>query len=373
MKVGVITTLSTNIGDDLIRTGILRVLRTAFPDRKLELRLVNKHDPFSVYRGWHPLRWLRRVPRVGHGVATRLSRPLHRLGGTVFDDCDLIVQSGAPVLWPDCHRAEWAEPLWDQVAGRLHDRIPVVNLAGGACYPCERTPAAIESAADREFVRRAVSYCRLFTARDPLAASLVAELGLDAPLLPCTALLFADDDAVAPAEPAEKPLVLINYMAGGGHYDWDQGIDAQAWESTVSALIRRLEVSARVAFLCHDAGEVELARRLRPDLERRFPRSPAEFVRATRDAATAVCNRMHASVGLASLGIPSVAVCTDSRLAMVEMLGLPTRYVKEATAESLERDVAGLLGTRDQHRRRLIELKADTLERYVRALRDVLD
>ena len=373
MRVGVITTLSTNIGDDLIRTGITRVLAEAFPDREIEYRLVNKHDPFSAYHAWHPIRWIRRVPRYGHGLATRLARLLHRFGGTVFDSADLIVQSGAPVLWPDCHRAEWADPLWHQVAGRLHGTIPVIGLASGACYPVERVPAAIDTDADRDFVRRAVSYCRLFTARDALAAALVAELGLDAPLIPCTALLHAADDAIPPAPPAEgRPLVLVNYMEGGGHYDWAQDVDARAWERTVRELIRRLETRYRVAFLCHTPAEAALAERLRPDLERRLPRTPEEFVRDTRDAVTAVCNRMHASVGMAGLGIPSVAIGTDTRLAMVEQVGLPARYVKEATADVLARDVEDLIARRDEQRTRLLELRRETMDTYVRAIRDAL-
>jgi hypothetical protein len=53
------------------------------------------------------------------------------------------VQCGAPVLWPNCNKCEWAEPLWYSVIGRLHKKTPVLNLAAGSCYPWEKQPEKI--------------------------------------------------------------------------------------------------------------------------------------------------------------------------------------------------------------------------------------
>ena len=82
-------------------------------------------------------------------------------------------------------------------------------------------------------------------------------------------------------------------------------------------------------------------------------------------ASVAICNRMHASVGLAGLGIPSVAVGTDTRILMVKTLNLPCYYVKDASVESLEADVETLIKDKSIQQERLRSLQSDTLSTYI--------
>lgn len=353
-RIGLITTLDTNIGDDFIRVGIQHVLNDVFEGQQLEYRAVNKHRPYTVYPKSNPLRWL-----PFERSALRQSVP--SFGITLFDDCDLIVQCGAPVLWPNCHRCEWATPLWDQVVGRLRDRIPVLNLAAGACYPWERQPTTIESAADSAYLRRIHSYCRTTTVRDTLALSLYDLLGKQVRLIPCSALLAAGSEK-APAKAGS--LILLNYMTGGGHYDWDQNIDAAQWARTMTDLTERLSKRHPVAFLCHNEREAQLARQLAPSVPRLLPSTTKEYMAVVSGAAAAVCNRLHASVALAGLGIPSVAVGNDTRLLMVAQLGLPIHYVKDVRAALLEDQIEGLLATRSSERERLLDLKDHTFKEY---------
>jgi hypothetical protein len=254
------------------------------------------------------------------------------------------------------------------VVGRLSRRVPAVNLAAGSCYPWERQPDRIEDTQDADYLRSILGYCRVTTARDRLAGALLESLGTEVPVIPCSALLAAGD---ATTSGADGP-VLIEYMRGAGHYDWDQGIDAGAWEDTVSQLIARLRGRHQVKFLCHDEREYRLAGRLDPSLERLRPRTVPEYFDMVRDAAAALCNRMHASVALAALGIPSVAVCTDTRLLMVEMLGLPALYVKDAGTDRLEGEIEDLIVRRSEENERLVELRRSTRRTYVDLFRQVM-
>ena len=77
---------------------------------------------------------------------------------------------------------------------------------------------------------------------------------------------------------------------------------------------------------------------------------------------------MHASVGLASLGIPSIAVGTDTRLLMVKALGLPSAYVKEMNVDQLEDMLENLIKHRGQERERLLALKSETRKEYLRVV-----
>ncbi|HYW08833.1 MAG TPA: polysaccharide pyruvyl transferase family protein [Longimicrobium sp.] len=368
MRIGLITTLDTNIGDDFIREGAKRVVAEAVGG-EIEWVAVNKHHPFTVYPEWHPVRLAERLPR-GRGPARRLARALlHRLPLSRFDGCDMVVQCGAPVLWPGSHRSEWAEPLWRDVVGRLAARgVPVLNLAAGSCYPWESPPERIEDADEVAYVQRALADCRLTTSRDTLAHRLYSSVGGDAPFLRCTAL-------VAPrGQPTERDrrLILVNYMAGAGHYDWGQGVDADRWEATMRAVLADLKTRHRVAFLCHTQAEYELAGALDPTLARILPRSPAEYFATVSSASGAVCNRLHASVVLAGMGIPSVAIGTDTRMLMVEACGIPTLYVKDASAERVVAELEGEMARRGEVRDRFLAAGDETWDAYVTAIRAAL-
>lgn len=362
MRIGLITTLGTNIGDDFIRDGICLILKEVFKNKPIEFVPINKHRPMTVYPKGHPCRWAENVPYGKRYAYTLFGKIFYKTGHTLFDDCDVIVQCGAPVQWPGCHKAEWAVPLWHQVVGRIYKRIPVFNLAAGSCYPWEKQPTSISDPRDAEYLRAILSYCRSTTSRDILAQSLFSSLGGQTPLIPCAAFLAAKYH-----EKNEESgnLVLINYMEGAGHYDWNQNIDKNEWEHIMKKLIGRMGKRHRIAFLCHDQKEYELAKHVESSIERFYPKTSKEYFEIASRAAVALCNRMHASVGLAGMGIPSVAVGTDTRILMVETLKLPCYYVKDVSIESLETDMENLLVNRTEQKERLRSLQSDTLKTYI--------
>jgi hypothetical protein len=368
VRIGLITTLDRNIGDDFIRDGIVQILSRVFAGRDVHFLAVNKHRPLTVYPDWHPLRWLQALDRLPRGrraaetMKADMSRALYRLGGSRFDRTEMIVQCGAPVMWPDCHRCEWARPLWDQVVGRLAERIAVLNLAAGSCYPWEDQPQVGRDSRDSDFLRRILSYCRVTTARDALMSRLAGNLGTSVPTIPCSAFLVGRRFRVRPAD--ADGFVLFNYMPGGGHFELGQGIDEKGWMTTARSLIERISSRHRVAFICHDASEYAAAGYLNPDLPRFLPTTIEDYFSLIASSKAAVCNRLHAAVALAGVGIPSVSIGTDTRLLMVAAIGLPHRYVKDVAVEQLEEDVETILRNRRHERERLIELRDWTWSRY---------
>jgi hypothetical protein len=373
MRIGLITTLNTNIGDDLIRTGVCLILRDVFKGHEVEFVPVNKHRPLTVYPQWHPIHsaCISRCFPTGRSKARRLiERAASKLQGSLFDACQLIVQCGAPVLWAGCHQCEWAGPLWHDVVGRLHHRIPVLNLAAGSCYPWERQPIDVSDSQDSDYLKAILDYCRLTTVRDVLAQRLLASLGTQTPLLVCSALLGLESKH---DRQQEDGIVLLNYMHGGGHYDWDQGIDPYTWRSTTHDLIKHLKKRHRLAFLCHDETEYKMAYDLAPTLPRLYPSSPQEYFTVTCEAKIAICNRMHASVALAGIGIPSIAVGTDTRLLMVHALGLPCYYVKDTSVEILEEEIEKLMLQRRQEYERLRVLRLETWNEYIKRVSDAIN
>jgi hypothetical protein len=366
IRVGLFTTLDTNLGDDLVREGVCQVLRAALKAQTVEFLAVNKHRPLTAYPRWHPVQLSSlagRLPRASTRVRLLIERLAPRLcPSSRFDGCQLIVQCGTPVLWHGCSHSEWADLLWRQVAGRLSRRgVTVLNLGAGSCYAWERQPQRVEDRQDALFLQTILGYCRATTVRDRLAQRLLADLGQPCPLIVCPALLAAGPK---PGRENRAELLVLNYMEGGGHYDLAQGIDNAGWRATFRRLIERLRPRHRLLFLCHNEREDGLAAALDPTIPRFLPKNAAEFFAGLASAKAALCNRLHASIALAGLGVPSVAVGTDTRLLMVAATGLPALFVKEAVVDHLEQHLEDLLRARTSERERLLALRQRTWDEY---------
>jgi polysaccharide pyruvyl transferase WcaK-like protein len=372
LRVGLLTTHQTNIGDDFIREGLTDVIKHLAPERRVDFISINKHEPHSIYPGWHPIQVLGKAGYRKFRFARRwIDRWAPLPGHSRFSSVDLIVQCGTPIIWDGCRNSGWANLIWRGVIARLAQQgKPVFNLGGGSCYPWERQPSSLAGHADESFVRLMLSAGCVTTVRDSLARRLLASLGYDVPQLCCPAIL-AGQIYTRQAEPSRK--ILINYMQGGGHYDWGQRIDRAAWQATMQKLVAELRKQDwRPLLLAHSPTEFSLAAELWPDLPRVLARNSAEYFGVIRDAAFGVFNRMHASVAAAGLGIPSVAIGTDTRNLMVEALSLPVFYVKEATTTRLLLTIDELVSKRDAESSRLLSLREVTRLQYQEYMRPVL-
>ena len=133
-------------------------------------------------------------------------------------------------------------------------------------------------------------------------------------------------------------------------------------------LINRLKRHYKLVFLCHNRVEYRLASELDSTLQRLWPKTVHEYFNIIPKAKAALCNRLHAFVALAGLGIPSVAVGTDTRLLMVQALGLPHVYVKEANASDLEDMLNNQIKHCHREKERLLTLRTETWNRYVQTV-----
>jgi hypothetical protein len=245
----------------------------------------------------------------------------------------------------------------------------VLNLGAGSCYSWEEQPEQVPLEADAAYLRRILGYCRETTVRDRLAQRLFERLGHSCDLIPCPALLAG--------RPFRKTgnrgdLFLVNFMEGAGHFDWEQGIDSPTWRELVRTLLRRVGRHHALAFLCHNQHESDLAATLDPGIPRFLPRDSREYFAVAGRAKLALCNRLHASIALAGLGIPSVSVGTDTRLLMVDAVGLPCFYAKEAALAGLEDAIHHLLLNLNGERDRLLGIAEQAWHAYREAVESAL-
>lgn len=366
-----ITTLSTNLGDDIVRSGIVNCLRRASPGTRFDLILVNKHRPMQAYPPWHPARIADKLPCGKATAANMASVVLHHFGRHCFRDCDLIIYCGSPIMWNGCAKVEWAIPLWKHIVMPMSNDIPVLNLASGSCYPWESLPATLAPGKDRDFLESVFSACDINVVRDTLAHDLAQPFRMQRPVeaLPCSALLWHEGPS---RRNGSADTIFLNYMEGGGHFDFDQGIEPTAWRDTFTVLIKHLQSKHRLSFICHDEKELAWAAALAPALPRHLLRRPVDYLNIAARARAAICNRLHACMALASLGVPSVAVGTDSRMLMLDQASIPALYVKKAEHKMIELTLDQLLNKEMEERQRLADLKERTFASYEKLLAPVI-
>jgi hypothetical protein len=366
IKVGMVTTTNTNIGDDFIRKGILVLLENLFKDKILDIKMINKHTPFNIYKRYNPIRLVELLPVGRRKFYTILNKISDTYGKTIFDDREIIIQCGTPVIWPGCSNAEWVKPIWYNAIKKNKEKSLCLNLAAGSCFPFKNQNIDLLTLDDRNYLNNIFNYCHLTIVRDKLAKNILENLVNEKiNILPCTAFLSGFN---FPKAQDENETILINYMEGAGHYDWGQDIDKEKWENIIKKFISKYKNKYKIVFLAHNKKEFDLAKSLDKDLKRIWPKTSDEYFNSVNNVRVAICNRMHASVAMASLGIPSVAVCTDSRLKMVEEVGLPAFYVKDLDYNELEENVFILYKNYFLEKERLLQLQKIVFNKYLMIL-----
>lgn len=255
---------------------------------------------------------------------------------------DLIVLAMGPLLWPYAERSAWVGPILGGAEAAAKRGATVVALSLGSCYPVldwdsGEGDLALVREQELDVLRRvaAVTDGRM-TVRDRFMKRLATKIGVDAPLLPCVAT-FSTLESERRNRSRPGQTVLVNYMRAAGHHDYRNEVDVAAWHRQMADFIGlgRLETSRQTRFLCHAPIEHELASLIAPDLEIERVRGPEDLIRVAPDTTAAVVNRVHAALGLAGGGVPSICVGTDTRALSAREVGAVVLPPSEAPADVL--------------------------------------
>ncbi len=337
LRIALITTWATNVGDDFIREGIRAVLDGICD---YQACLVNKHEPELTCR----------TPLPGDEAPPMTDKIL---------TADAVIQCGTPVYWnlgpaagQKCSTAEWIQPLWYDRIGAIHDRRPVLNIAAGACQRYYGTPDDILCDPDcTRFIKDAHRFCRLVTVRDGLAEEVHRRLGLAVHRLPCSAVHAWRRH---PAE-GERRFVALNLMQLGGHWDLDGRSDPAAWKACCDVICRGLAgAGENLLLIAHDRDEANFMRDVAPGHPVFCSADYREYFAAYAQCRGGIFNRVHGAMILAAQGVPAVVVGNDSRTWMVDEVGLPRRPVANADPTEIVELLLSLMG-RDEVTERLID------------------
>lgn len=362
-----------NIGHDFMAVGMEAALKDAFgPD--VQIDHFEQHNHFEVYPDDH---WLRLMHKVPHGrlnfVRRYLNTPTFLARSwpqTLPLEYNLAVTCGGPNIVPRVHAPELGLMLHHMNGAFYYRGVPLIDAGVGASFPFEKTPHLLVDPADRSFYKTALGLVTRMTVRDEVAHKVVRDLGFEADLIPCGAIgsgrVFGQ---AKPTEGEANKYVAINFQRVGANTDWEQNVNASQWMRTMQAVIADVEKRHPVMILAHNAYELKLAAELAPHIKRVLPTTTAEYAQTIATVKAGIVSRVHAAIPLAGIGVPSVLVGTDTRMGTIDQFGLPTRYVKQASAEWLIDQLESLISRAEDERERLIILRETTLCAYAELFR----
>ena len=364
--IAVLSTLNHNIGDEFIRDGLLHVFQKVHGTAKHDFVIYNKHKPWTFFPLNHPAHWLYLAGSKAGFRAIKAMDFASKIPGSFFEKSRYIIQSGTPIIWHEAEKSsEWGTCFWRTIVPRISHRIPIFNLGGGACYPWNAKPDVLQGD-DRDFARSMVSHAKLTTTRDPLAAKLLGEASSTSIAHYCCPALLAGQSHVSVSAPRKK--FIVNFMSRAGHFDYLNEIDPAMWRNCFDKVIKKLEGKFNIIFLCHNDSELGAAKNYWPSHKAFYPKSTTEYFNLISGAHAGLVNRLHAAVGLAGLGIPSIAVGTDTRMLMTQRIGIETLFAGDITPDNLDKTVSALLDNREAISRQLLHKREQTMADYTTLL-----
>lgn len=274
-----VTALHDNPGDEFVRVGIERLIRSV--DRYPIFRLVHKES-----------------------FALGESQPFDR-----------AVWCGMPMFWAHGSNACWRIGWWDGLTGWIAAdprRFLIIGAGSFARWPGERgisDPIALHEAA-ADVLRSA---WRVY-ARDPVVAEIT---GHQIECLPCPAV-FAPP-RLTPICPGAS---VCNLMPDGGHYPDFGPQQRDAWVARLPGVARVLR-DAGFIFAAHTNGEHDFARSLgwRRDRIVTDSRDPSHLLSLYAGCVRYFGNRVHGGIAARGAGADVWSVGYDSRQEAVRLCG----------------------------------------------------
>lgn len=373
MKILLISTLSHNPGDEIIRLGVENVLRQVFPEATL--RVIHKHDPRTLFAGF------KQLPKTPHRL---ISPYLYQICAATtgknqenyLETADLVVFAGTPFIWRSLVRffpftsenAEWVGATWMRLFNEFPHK-PVLNLAAGTSVTGkDQLDALLADPVVSGFLKRAVSRTSLTTSRDENTRNILGQLGFDVPVIPCASIMAAKG---AHLEAGPPEYVSVNLMRSAAHSWRGQRGHSEHWRAMAHEVIGYLEKKHKIVFVSHSKDEDDVAAEWFPQHERVLSKDPIVLLKAYSKSIFGVCNRVHAAAAVASFGRPAIVIGGDSRINLVQQFGLPGFDHRAVDAATIISTIADVENNYQGYVDRLAARMNEAEQQYITAVRQL--
>lgn len=296
LKITFMTTLGVNVGDEFIRAGVRAMLDAVGV----------AYEPFYVCK--HDLDTLVRGVEDETGFI-----------GDKFLNCDVLIQTGAPVYWKNKDgnsslTSVWYDELWKDRIFK-YDKPMFINLGGGSCFAWgNKGEDYLSDGPCKEYAKAAFDRAALTVVRDPVAYHIAETVGSADRLraLACPAY-FAS--SYVKASPRRRGLIGVNLMALGCHHDMGGDFPTEDWNARqIPELLKALRARGRLLFIAHDQVEKDFMLPHAEPGERVFlAPSWRDYLDVYSQCQYVVANRVHGAIAAAGFGANAVILGNDTR------------------------------------------------------------
>ena len=383
MKITFITTINHNIGDDFVREGIKFLVKKVIG--KYNYQLIHKHLPITVRPEFE---WIyfsglsTFIDNIRKRNSIHLSRfldslPINKKTDKILN-CNLLIQSGAPVFWcfpdvKDSYKNEWFEPLIIKRYSKIKQNVPLLNLGAGSCLPYYSNGEEFNTNIEcTDYIKNFISTFTLTTVRDSLSKTILKNMGFDIPLVPCPSLFARDELSVI----ANKPeYIVLNYMPAGGHYYLGQNIDPVKWENNFISFYNFLKDNKNpLVIVCHNQLEVNSIKKILPHSNIFFAKNALDYLKFYSKAKFYIGSRVHGAFITASFGRPAFVIGNDTRAHMMKEIGLESNFVNNIDLSKLKfiYNQFNQEEILNDYSKKFIHLKEKALDSYISLLKNIL-
>ncbi len=342
MNLAVVTTVGINAGDNFIYEGF----KSLFPAELYgSVFLINKVD----------------VPKDNSYKRS-------------IDESDLVVICGSPIFYEKCYRMKWQNRILEY-SERAGKKILLFAVGGNFSCSVDGIVELPNTAKDDGYESFALRYSKAilgdFTVRDRYCSQFLKDMEFrNVRQVACPSLFACDERRVGgnntnnlPAIPEqERDLVFIIW----GDTYWNCPLPPKRIFKTceeVGEILKGKFSSKKVVWVCHDlqsyAGLVKRVHR-RDVL---FSTNYVDFLKYYSRCYFAFSVKIHGTMLLASMGVPSLLLQLDSRAAAIEALGedyaVPSTQV-DTLIDMCDKKLKGA----SEYRDKIIDLKSKYREDY---------
>lgn len=375
IKVALLSHRFGNIGHLFMSVGFEEIIRQMF-GAAVEIAHFEQHHFFSVYPSGHPLHLLDKIPH-GRMKALRMWLNSPAMCEKLWPHAQHLKEFSAAITCggPSIVRGVGKTPemglMFHHQLGAFHSHgVPTFDCGvGSGGFPLKSLPSSPDEAfdeIDRDYFSRLFSYSTISTVRDSYAKSLWDALDRDPLLIPCGAIAsgrYFQRVAQPPSSDSDRH-IIINYQRQGANSDWGQKVDVTRWRNTVAELIQRLKKRHKVVFLCHGKGEAKQAAQVGADIPCIVPQTLEDYAKVIMSGKAGLASRIHAAIPMAGVGLPVFAVGTDTRLGTLDLMGIPTAYVEDVSADAIEHEIESGIANAHAEYDRLIGVRESTIASY---------
>lgn len=385
-RISILSTYHENVGDDLIRLGVVYQLHKAF-GRFLRFQYISKSNRLSTY---FPKTWLSHAPvhrmppvvrRLARAVGHRVeqSRWTHAIDKTIHHD--LFVIAGTPLFYFVNRRSSFLQKeTWPKIIDDRRSDSSTSLIALGVGSILDRPVAKIleQQPEERDFLKRFVRRASLVTVRDETTMRLLTSVDPESRhkirRVMCPSVWACEAfgiQRISAAAASRRVLVSYSTESAGWDPNKHHTLD-QRWQAARQVVEFFLKKEVQICLVSHNDldyfAQAELAAQYGLKRPRRV--SARSLLRLLSESRLMVSWRVHGAMAALSLGVPTLLFKTDTRFEMASESGAAIQDDRDLDPSKLNHVLESLYeGSSPSHINRLLDRRDKELGIIVGELR----